>query len=370
MDEQNIVTLTVDGMDFSGWKSVDITAGIERQARDFNLSITWKWPGSTEVPTRIKSESRCQVRIGADLVLTGFVYATPISYGAKQVSFGVSGRSITSDLIDCSALREPGQWRNQSVKQIVSALAAPYGIRVLDDSVDASVLSDHQVQPGETAFESIDRVLSMSALLSTDNPAGNLVLARPGSGGRTYDALILGENVLSGAASLDFSGVFSSYECLGQRAGSDDSFGVDSSEVQAKVADLRVQRHRLLSVMLSGQVTPAIARRRAEWERDSRMAKALATTYTVQGWRQSNGALWLPNTVVPVKDALIGFSRDMLISEVNYSLSEEGSIARISVAPSEAFEPEVTIERKRKAKKKKSGDQFEYLIPADWESKA
>ena len=42
LDSANAVSLTVDGLDYGGWKKVEISAGLERQARDFNLSITWQ----------------------------------------------------------------------------------------------------------------------------------------------------------------------------------------------------------------------------------------------------------------------------------------------------------------------------------------
>ncbi|WP_369293894.1 phage baseplate assembly protein, partial [Klebsiella pneumoniae] len=54
MDQSNIVTLSAGGYDYAGWKSVRISAGLERQARDFELGITWSWPGGGDVPVRIK----------------------------------------------------------------------------------------------------------------------------------------------------------------------------------------------------------------------------------------------------------------------------------------------------------------------------
>lgn len=361
IDESNLVTLVADGLEYGGWKSVEISAGIERQARDFTLGVTWRWPGSGEAPARIRSGSRCQVRIGADLVLTGYAYAAPVSYDARQVSVGASGRSLTSDLIDCSAAR--GQWRGQSVAAIVTALASPYGLSVVDQTVDALVVADHQTEPGETVFASIDRLLNMSALLSTDDERGRVVIAALGSAGRATDALELGVNVLGASAPLDFTGVFSEYECIGQQAGTDEVYGADAAEVRGTAADSRIGRYRNLTVKPSGQVSPAMAARRAAWERESRMGKALATEYEVQGWRQSDGRLWVPNSFVRVKDSVIGFDRDMLIGEVTYSLDERGTRTRLSVAPPGAYSPKP----KKPKKSKGGGDSFEYLLPADWD---
>lgn len=38
----NHVTLTVNNMEYGGWKSVEITADLERQFRTFKLDITWQ----------------------------------------------------------------------------------------------------------------------------------------------------------------------------------------------------------------------------------------------------------------------------------------------------------------------------------------
>lgn len=366
MDNMNAVTLSVNGLDYSGWKKVSIGSGIERQSRDFTLGVTWRWPGQDqEIPVR--HGDYCEVRIGEDLVLTGWVFSTPISHNSKTVDRSVKGRSLTADLVDSSAVNKPGQWRGQSVHQIVQALAEPYDVKVLSEVAETTQMADHSIEPGETVFESIDRLLTLSRLLSTDDARGRVVIIKPGSAGRAVDRLELGQNILKGDTELDFSGVFSDYRVTGQRSGSDTAFGVEASEVKSELADPRATRKRVLLIHESGQMTPELAQARANWERGSRMGKALTLRYTVQGWRQSNGALWLANMVVRVVDPLIGIDRDMLISEIEYLLDENSTVANIVVAPPDSFDPEPTDPHKaRKLKKGGKADNFEYLIPADW----
>lgn len=364
VDEANAVTFTVDGLDYGGWKTVEITAGLERQAREFSLGITWRWPGH-ETGVGIKLGAKCQVRIGRDLVLTGWVFANPVSYDSGQVTVSVSGRSLTADLVDCAAVNKPGQWVNQGVLSIVKALAAPYGLAVRSEVSDTATLSDHTIEPGETAFESIDRLLTLFRTFSTDDELGTVVLALPGSRGRCVDSIEVGRNVLSSSAGMDFSGVFSEYQVIGQRSGTDETFGKQVSEVSASVSDPRITRSRTLIIHESGQLTPELAASRANWERGHRMGKAMTATYKVHGWRQANGELWRHNTIVRVKDPVIGFDRDMLISEVTYSLSDEGTITTLVVGPPDSFLPEPhDPHKKRKIKKT---DKFEYLLPADWD---
>ncbi|MCK0549378.1 phage baseplate assembly protein [Pseudomonas syringae] len=373
MIDPNVVTLTVDQHDYAGWKSVEISAGIERQARSFEVSITWQWPG-TEISHPITPGAACEVRIGGELILTGWVFAAPISYDGKQVTLKISGRSKTADLIDCSAINRPSQWKEVGVLKIVEALAAPYGLSVISEIPETSKMADHTIEPAETVFKSIDRLLTLFRIFSTDDEYGNVVLARPGSRGQSADALELGKNVLSTVIARDFSGLFSEYRVIGQQTGNDQTFGKESSEVSAEVTDDRhddpahKKRLRVLVVHEDAPITPKLALSRANWERGQRAGKALLTTYKVQGWRQSNGALWRHNTMVRVIDPVIGFtSRNMLISAVTYSLSDQGTITTLVVGPPEGFQAEPGDPNKR-SKVQVNQDAYSWLLPIDEET--
>lgn len=361
------VSLRVGGMDYAGWKDVRISAGIERQARDFSLSVAWRWDGQA-VDLPIKQGAKAEVRIGQDLVLTGWVFATPISHTPDAITRGIAGRSLTADLVDCSAVNQPGQWRKQSVQQVVQALTQPFGLKVISQVPETAALVDHSIEPGETTFDSIDRLLTLSRLLSTDDAQGNVLIVEPGSAGRAVDAIVVGENVLEGSAPLDFSQLMSEYRVVGQKSGTDESFAESTNEVAASVTDPRATRYRPLLIQQQGQLTSQLARERVNWERGSRVGKALTATFKVQGWRQSNGQLWVHNQLVQVKDPVIGFDREMLITAVEYALDDNGTVAMLTVAPPDAVLPEPQDPHNaRKLKKGGKADNFEYLLPADWD---
>lgn len=348
IDAANAVRLLVNGQDFGGWKEVSISAGIERQARDFTLSVTDRWPGATDIPRRIRPGDLCEVFIGTDKVLTGYVDATPISYNAKQVAVGVRGRSKTADLVDCAAINEPGQWRNLKLERIAEALAKPYSITVKNETDTGAVITDHQIDQGETVFESIDRMMRLRHVLSTDNENGELVFIDVGAL-RASTALVLGENVKAGSADLDYKDRFSEYRAKGQRTVATDDDGdiaIAASE-NANAADTGIKRRRVILFKQSGQADEGTCRDRVEYERGYRAGKSLAATYEVAGWRQDTGALWKPNMMVRVRDSIIGFDQDMLIAEVEYKLSDSGTTTTLKVAPKEGF-----LTKAAKAKKK------------------
>lgn len=335
--QQNAVSLIVGGMRHEGWTRVRVTAGIERVARDFAIDVTYRWPGQG-LKTRVcKPFDPCVLMIGTDRILTGYIDATPISYDARSVTMGLSGRSKTADLADCSAADAPGQWNGQKVEAIAKALAAPYGVAVRAEADTGEAVSDHQVQQGETAFESLDRLLKQRQLLATDDGNGNLVFIKPGTL-RATTALVSGQNIKSASFPCDWRDRFSNYVCKGQGSGSDDAFGANVSEAFGEAKDEAVSRYRMIVLQQSGQADGLSCAERAKYERDLRAARSETATVTVQGWRQADGTLWQPNMLVAFKDAFFQIDKTMLITEVTYSLdSSGGTEASLSLLPPQAY---------------------------------
>lgn len=344
MNDRNNVRLVVGDQEHGGWKKVEITAGLDRAAREFSLEVTDKWPGEkgVEKARRIRPGDLCKVFIGGDQVLTGFVDATPISFDTENVTVGVKGRSKTADLVDCSAINKPGQWNDRRAEVVSGDLAQLYGIKVICTTDTGAPIADHQIQQGESVFESVDRMLGLRQLLATDDAAGNLVICRAGSE-RAGTPLVVGENVLAGEAGLDFKDRFSEYRVRGQSAGSDTSYAGDVAGLEGTSSDGGVKRRRVLVIAADGQADNDACRKRALWEAAHRAGRSYETTYTVQGWRQADGRLWLPNQLVHVRDPIIGFDMEVLIGEVTWSLSEEGSFAKLKVAPKAAWELQPTV---------------------------
>lgn len=347
----NSVRLVVNGAEYAGWKSVRIEAGIERVARSFELAITGVWPDMPAAAAQLKPFDACQVFIGADLVVTGHVDAAPVDYDAERWDMGVAGRSKTADLVDCSAINQPGQWRGLKLEAIAAALAAPYRGVVRSEIDTGTVIADHQVQVGERVFESLDRMMRLRQVLATDDAQGQLVLITPGSGGTASTALTAPGNVKGGSARRDYSDVFSDYICKGQRAGDDEQFGEAVSEETASSAQAGVPRKRVLVLKQSGQADAGTCQDRVDYERSHRLGKALESIHTVQGWRQDDGSLWRPNLIVRLRDSFLGVDADRLIVELAYVLDERGMRCEMRLGPLDGY----LTKAAKVAKAKKAG---------------
>lgn len=372
MNDQNFVDLRSAGKSLKGWTDVSITAGITMAARSFSLGITYAWPGSNDVLSAIELGDPCEVWIGADPVLSGYVFAAPISYSSTAIRVRVSGRSRTADIVDCcpeasaiassssgtgdtwagakivgpsgtvqaAATPQAAQWRGQKIEQIAADLCAPYGIEIVTQVPTGDPVELHAIEPGETCFESIARLLKLGQLFMTDDEAGRLVFTKAGALGDAAGGLELGVNILSGTARRDASNIYSDYVVEGQRAGSDLAYGSAAAHIRAGALDIETKRHRLLAITESGTVTPNLCRQLAAFEQRHRRALLEAVSYTVVGWRDAAGELWRPNTLVHVRDPLLGIDKKLLLAEVTYSLSSRGQLSQLNLAPIEAFEAE------------------------------
>ena len=364
----NLVEIRVGGKRYGGWKSVLITSSIEQVARAFALEVTENFPGNTDF-TALQTGELVQVYIGEDLVCTGYITSTPISYDGKTVSVQVQGKSRTVDIVDCcppsaayapqavsanlwsevkgksgkaqaapaAAAKPQTSWKNLPAGRIIEELAKPYGI-TLTISAESNEVKTHTVNPGETVFESIKRLITKDNLVLTDDEAGNLVLVEPGGAGQATDALELGGNILKASARFDASARFSHYVALGQHAGTDEDFGRTAAEDKGIAVDPEVKRFRLKVLKDSGQASLKTAGDRARFEANFQAARFRAVTYTVQGWRQSDGSLWRPNTKVIVRDqTLFPGGLEMLVVQTKLQLSSAGMTAELGLMSPDGY---------------------------------
>lgn len=345
------VELTVNGRVYRGWTSIRVTRGLEAIAGSFDLSVSERWSGQND-PWPIVDGDACTVAIAGfvDPVITGYVDVRGHRYDAQAHVLSVSGRDKTADLVDCSAVLSAWEFQHVSVPEFCAKLAKPFGIEVtvqpglaLTDRIEKLV-----VNPGDTAFDVIDRVCRMVAALPVPDGRGGLQLTRANVTVRTTTALVEGENVIAASVQYDSSRRFRSYIVLGQRAGSNEGFGETVSRIKATASDDNVTRAaRVLLIRPEGVVTPKSAAARAQWEAKIRAARSAAFTVTVQGWTQGDGTVWPFNVLAPVRIPTLGVDTELLITQTEFGLSvEDGTTTRLTLMSKDAFLPEPVIAKR------------------------
>lgn len=378
MVNKNTVQLKVNSSNtYNYWSSVSITSEINALSRTFQLDITPKVYAQNEIP-QFKATDEIQLTIGDDLVLTGFIDSTPISYNGTSVTASVVGRSKTEDLVDCnvapqgydlSSIKnnswtkninggktfvEPNitkavtQFKNIPLKLAVSQLIAPYGIKLVCESNKAAVNSNvhSTVKNSETVFKAIQNLTKSSGLYFMDDEYGNLIITDtddPKSSGATLE---LGTNILTASTQKDYSQRFSHYWYDNDQKGNNKKFGDDLQQI-SKCQDEKIKRfrfYRYKEQTMNGGISNG-----PEQEAKYREAQSKKITYTVLGWRTGKdgleGDLWKVNTLVKIKDDIVlgsgvgsnSSTKEMLITKVTFTLDNNGMITTLECVPPAGF---------------------------------
>ncbi len=331
------VTLAVNGVSYAGWKDVQIRTGIEQISGSFRLAVTERWPGQPELRP-LRPDDACVVAIDGQPVITGYIDDVERQASSSDHAVTISGRDRSGQLVDCSAIHEPGEFKGRTALQIAQELAQPWGIAVRAATDVGRPFETFTVQKGETAFDALKRLARIRGLLVYSDGLGGVVFARSGT---AHCGVLLREgpegNIKSGTATFSHAERFSQYRVMGQ-SGAGWSDAEASAEQAASAKDGAVRLFRPLIILAEDQADGLSYTDRARWEARTRAAKAKRLQVTVQGWKHTGG-LWQPNQLVQVDAPMLGWTGDLLISAVELKLSgDEGSTAQLDLVGPGAFD--------------------------------
>jgi prophage tail gpP-like protein len=350
------VSLLIDGKKLSGWKEVRITRGVERVPPDFEFKVTEYYPG--EGIFLASPGNECQVKIGENLVLTGYVDRHESSLSKRRHDVNLSGRGKTADLVDCSAYLhdQQNQMNRASARKVIETICGIYGIKVQAPDGDGKIVPQFNVNLLETAWNIIDRVASNSQYLTYENAAGELVFSQIGRQ-KMASGFVQGTNVERAHVSHAYDKRYSRYEAiftpvenladisaaLGQAFLNTRGHANDETIGATKPGTGR--RFRPLILMAEvGQDGTNVAQIRCDWERGRRIGRSQALHVTVSSWRDSAGRLWEPNTRAPIHIPSLRLpEKEWVISEVTYQKGQDGTHAELVLMPPDAFLPQPVL---------------------------
>lgn len=338
------VRLTVNGTDFAGWKNIRIERGIDTISGVFGLEVSDRWSAADE-PWSIEPGSECTVAVDGNAVITGYVDVVRPSFDATTRSLQISGRDKAADMVDSSALNDPDSWASVTIGKLAEELAKPFGLTVMDESGDTQPFGLAKIQPGETAFEILERYSRQRGVLTISDGSGKIVLTKPGQR-RADVSLEQGRNILSANGTADYSQRFAEYLVTGQTAGTDDVFGDEAAQVEGRARDAEIRAARRLLITAPNSADAANMQAVAAWEAIVRAARSSPLSITVQDWYQTpGGRLWQPGEIVQVRSAWMQLREpaDFLINSVRFSKSDAGTITELDLLRPDAYRPNPNI---------------------------
>lgn len=347
------VSIVVGNLKISGWTEVQIRCGVEIMPWAADLIAT-EWQPESQTDVTINDGDPCQIYIGSDLVLTGYVVTVDreMTLDSHMVHVAVASKSI--DLVDSAAEIATYQLNSMNALAIIQKLAATAGISVFSiagaGNVDIQIFS---IILSETAYEAIERVCRLANCLFYDRPDGNITLAPVGTT-VIPSAFSQGVNIEAARARSSQAGRFASIQAiiqtplvLTQPPTSSDyvsEFGAKTAPVNAVGYDngiTRPWRKMLVPVESGDDGNFDYAKRRVQWEANRRYGRSQVIELTCDSWRDRGGSLWAPNTLAQV--SLRALKRDgieWLITELVFRRDGGGTHCDITLMPELAMMPE------------------------------
>ncbi len=341
----NKVSLVVDTDEaqytITGWTKLSITRGIERIPNSFELQMSEKVPDLEYI--EVKEGDKCKVYIGKDLVLTGYIdrYIPIISNDQHVIQ--IVGRGKCQDLVDCSAVYKGMQFKNMTAETIAQSLCVDFGINV-NSEVNTEIVNVQNINLGETPEAIISRIGRVAQVLFYEDENGDLVISRERNDA-VKGSLAQGVNVESATYVRSMDQRFSHYIVVIPNAPltMDVTDGVQIGYYT--IEDRSVPRYRPIYIVPEdGDAGLVVAEKRAIWECNRRYARSNMMRVTVTNWRDVEGNLYKPNTMVQVnlpKWKVV--MKNWLIGEVTYRIDETGTRCDLLIMPLGAFTPEPII---------------------------
>lgn len=340
------VVLAVNGLHYGGWETVRVTRRLEALCGDFNLSVFDRW-GDQGQPWPLTQGDQCEILLHGVRVIKGAIDARDIALSARERSISVRGRDAAADLVDCSALLPHWEFRQVTALDVAQKLGGSVNVHVnAAPGLTFPTLKKFGIDPGESLAEALERLCRPAGVLAISDGNGGILLTRAGSTRCTSGLAEAGDgrrgNIIEAQASFNHTGRFHRYVALGSHAGADHLAEGAAASVRGEAIDPEVSRaHRVLVIRPEGNLTPAAALKRAQWEATVRAARAASFSITVAGWTQSDGTLWPINSLVTVDAPSLGLTKtSLLISEVEYTLDGDGMRTALQLAPPGTFDPE------------------------------
>ena len=342
----------VNGVSYSGWNSSRVTRGVERFPSDFEIAATETFPalstalGGSPNEVICKPGDACQILLGADPVLTGFVDRLTFSITPESHTIRISGRGKCQDLADCSAVVTKATASGSSAYQVAQELIAPFtkstGITALSLSGDGlGAYFSLYVALGETVYEILEKIARYEGLLLYEDANGNLVFSIIGKTTH-YSGIGEGRNVQAASSTFTMDERFSVYIMAYTSADSIITPGTGANTI-VPLYDESVPRYRpRIIISDQDQASVPFATARGNWEIARRRGRSQALTVTLDSWRDAKGVLWQPNYLIPIQmPSCKVVDQVWCISEVSYLRDgQSGTTAQLIVMPQEAFTPE------------------------------
>lgn len=347
--------LSVGGKTFTAFEEFTLDRAIDAACGVFSVVVADPWAlrdGRRRMT--FGPQSPVLISMDSETVLDGTVDSMEARLSNEtgtQVTF--AGRDLAADLVDCSALNKPGEWRDSTLEQIARELVEPFKTRIDFQASTGKPIPVFKLGDAESAWSAIDRACRLRGLLCFSDSKGGLVVQEPGKA----DAAALAEqfgrvgetqNLINATLTLNDADRYSFVSCVANRHGNKAGWDDATVLIEGTSLDAGVARYRPLRVLAESAAGQEDVQTRAQWEATVRASRSHQLEVEVVGWKRPwSNLLWKVNQLAVVQINSFGLDEELLIVRTVYHQSRAGgTTTRLTFARPDAYKPEPEIEPK------------------------
>lgn len=335
-----IALVTANGQKYNIWTDLEVTRSCIDIIDHALLTVAEISPKTKAALSslKLKPGDACTVSLAGIPVITGLVYLRQgvADQGNHQVQIGIC--SNAQAVMASTTTGEPGQYINQTLQQIGSAVFGAVGVNFKVTAKDADTpfprVSEHI---GESRYAFIERLCRMQNVHMVDNGQSGIVAFRGSSTGSMV--LREGENIQRGRITLKIDEHVDQIVIKGHDSNNDSADQNRSPEGKA-TSDPPINRP--LSLMAEEQGPAKLMQNRANHQADWDKLQQVDGLITVNDWFCSDGSLWWNHVTdkITVQSPLLlpnDFLKFMIKGIVHRQSSENGTTTDILLCREDGF---------------------------------
>jgi prophage tail gpP-like protein len=290
---EELATIVINGKEYTNWETVSVQTDYHAAAR-FAVFTVSEQVGTnlTFAALQIKIGDECEVQLAGFKVITGKVFARQAAFDAGSHAVSISVVSNAVEIVHGTTPLKSSQYRGYGFQAIAQGLLEPFGISlsvVNPTSYASKPFKDINLWPGETVFETLDRLAKQRGMYIRDDANGGLVVG----GGSTTSAgdFVEGQNIKSASLTVRDDTIKSTLGVVGQQRGDDQTDG-EQARKPAAYGDGGYQGYRPHLVVSEEPGDADDMAHRADHENNWLLGRTVECNIVVQGWLGSNGQIY------------------------------------------------------------------------------
>ena len=359
----------INGTNFNEYlETVSVRWRIDDVTRTFDATLTIT---ESQILPNVSVNQTVQIYLNRRLYFNGFIEVVSPNYGGTSLKLQLQGRSVCSDLVDSTMgthIEFSGRVSLQSIITQLNSKISALNLKIKTDYTEAvETLEEEQFKanPNTKIFDFLDRLARRFSLFVTSNAQGDIFLVNVSAQKKPSYFLTHQYNRINEAlfsknlySQINTSNRFYEYRVHGKKNSNTGKGKVNKDSIYASASsfDYHIRPSRVLDIMMeTDTVNPTILRKRADWEKATRLGRSI--NFSTEVFTLEDDKTKIPyevNKIMRITDEATKVNDDLLIKGVQLELNTGvGLLLRLELTSADAFIPEPINPKKKSVRGKK-----------------